>query len=93
VARENRNAIATRAGAVGCEAPRLWEGGKWSIPADIPAPIKKPYIWDLTSEASSVLACLNARLRVYILAWGEIPPDGPELENTQMVLIGLAQLR
>jgi poly[(R)-3-hydroxyalkanoate] polymerase subunit PhaC len=37
----------------------------------IPAPIKKPYIWDLTPEASSVLACLNARLCVYILEWGK----------------------
>jgi len=44
----------------------------------IPAPIKKPYIWDLTPEASAVLACLNARLRVYILEWGEMPPDGPD---------------
>ena len=44
----------------------------------IPAPIKKPYIWDLTPEASSVLACLNARLRVYIMEWGEMPPDGPD---------------
>jgi polyhydroxyalkanoate synthase subunit PhaC len=27
----------------------------------VPAPIKKPYIWDLTPSVSVVLACLQAR--------------------------------
>src|SRR5262245_15374526 len=44
----------------------------------IPAQIKKPYIWDLTPETSSVLACLNARLRVYVLEWTEMPPNNFE---------------
>src|SRR5689334_483966 len=41
----------------------------------IPAPIKKPYIWDLTPSVSVVLACLQARFRVYVLEWTEDGPD------------------
>src|ERR1043166_2771194 len=44
----------------------------------VPAPIKKPYIWDLTPSVSVVLACLQARFRVYVLEWTEAPPDGPD---------------
>ena len=44
----------------------------------IPAPIKKPYIWDLTPSVSVVLACLQARFRVYVLEWTETPPDGSD---------------
>jgi pimeloyl-ACP methyl ester carboxylesterase len=41
----------------------------------IPAPIKKPYIWDLMPSVSVVLACLQARFQVYILEWTETPPN------------------
>jgi polyhydroxyalkanoate synthase len=41
----------------------------------VPAPIKKPYIWDLTPSVSVVLACLQARFRVYVLEWTEDGPD------------------
>jgi polyhydroxyalkanoate synthase len=44
----------------------------------IPAPIKKAYIWDLTPSVSAVLACLQARFRVYVLEWMETRPDGPD---------------
>jgi len=44
----------------------------------IPAPIKKPYIWDLTPSVSAVLACLQAQFRVYGLEWPETSPDGPD---------------
>ena len=44
----------------------------------IPAPIKKPYIWDLMPSVSVVLACLQARFRVYILEWKETPPNGSD---------------
>ena len=44
----------------------------------IPAPIKKPYIWDLTPSVSTVLACLRAQFRVYVLEWPETPPNGPD---------------
>ncbi|HEU4505544.1 MAG TPA: hypothetical protein VFR79_11965 [Nitrospira sp.] len=41
----------------------------------IPAPVKKPYIWDLMPSVSVVLACLQARFRVYVLEWTETPPQ------------------
>ena len=44
----------------------------------IPAPIKKPYIWDLMPSVSTVLACLQAQFRVYVLEWPETPPNGPD---------------
>jgi polyhydroxyalkanoate synthase len=44
----------------------------------IPAPIKKPYIWDLTPSVSAVLACLQARFRVYVLEWTDTPPIDPD---------------
>ena len=44
----------------------------------IPAPIKKPYIWDLMPSVSVVLACLQARFRVYILEWTETPQNGSD---------------
>jgi polyhydroxyalkanoate synthase len=41
----------------------------------VPAPIKKPYIWDLTPALSVVSRCLQASLRVYVLEWGQAPED------------------
>ncbi len=38
----------------------------------VAAPIKRPYIWDLTPEVSAVRRCLDARLGVYLLEW--LPP-------------------
>jgi polyhydroxyalkanoate synthase len=35
----------------------------------IPAPIKRPYIWDLAPSVSAVRYCLHHRLRVYLLEW------------------------
>lgn len=39
----------------------------------IPAPIKRPYIWDLAPSVSAVSYCLHHRLRVYLLEW--LPPS------------------
>lgn len=39
----------------------------------VPAPIKKPYIWDLTPQTSVVRRCLDAGLCVYALEWSELP--------------------
>lgn len=54
-------------------------GGRRSCPAllIVPAPIKKPYIWDLAPEVSVVSRCLEAGLRVYVLEWKQ-PPQGPD---------------
>jgi len=40
----------------------------------VPAPIKKPYIWDLAPSASAIRYCLDRDLRVFLVEW--IPP-GP----------------
>jgi polyhydroxyalkanoate synthase len=39
----------------------------------VPAPIKRPYIWDLTPSISAVRYCLHTGFRVYLLEW--IPPN------------------
>jgi len=38
----------------------------------VPAPIKRPYIWDLTPSISAVRYCLHHGFRVHLLEW--IPP-------------------
>jgi polyhydroxyalkanoate synthase subunit PhaC len=40
----------------------------------VAAPIKRPYIWDLTPAASAIGYCLGAGLRVYLLEW--LPASG-----------------
>lgn len=40
----------------------------------VPAPIKRPYIWDLTPSVSAVRYCLNRGFHVYLLEW--TPPEG-----------------
>src|SRR6516162_4889430 len=35
----------------------------------VAAPIKRPYIWDLSPSASAIRCCLKAGLRVYLLEW------------------------
>jgi polyhydroxyalkanoate synthase len=41
----------------------------------VPAPIKRPYIWDIAPGASAVRRCLDAGLRVYLMEWTE-PEEG-----------------
>jgi polyhydroxyalkanoate synthase len=40
----------------------------------VAAPIKRPYIWDLTPAVSAIRYCLGAGLRVYLLEW--LPASG-----------------
>jgi polyhydroxyalkanoate synthase subunit PhaC len=42
----------------------------------IPAPIKRPYIWDLDPKASLVRLCLDNGVRVYLTQWEELQADG-----------------
>jgi polyhydroxyalkanoate synthase subunit PhaC len=42
----------------------------------VPAPIKRPYIWDLAPSVSAVRYCLHHGFRVFLLEW--MPPDGDE---------------
>lgn len=49
----------------------------------VPAPIKRPYLWDLRPDVSVVQRCLAAGLQVYMLEWME--PDA------RMQAFGLAE--
>ena len=42
----------------------------------VPAPIKRPYIWDLTPSVSAVRYCLHQGFRVHLLEWTPPSPDG-----------------
>lgn len=42
----------------------------------VPAPIKRPYIWDLTPAASAVRYCLSHDFRVHLLEWTPPGADG-----------------
>src|SRR5918996_3742938 len=41
----------------------------------VPAPIKRPYIWDLAPEVSVVRRCLAAGARVFLVDWQPAPPQ------------------
>jgi polyhydroxyalkanoate synthase len=41
----------------------------------VPAPIKRPYIWDLAPEVSVVRRCLAAGARVFMADWQPAPPQ------------------
>jgi polyhydroxyalkanoate synthase len=71
--------------AHGCQYRVIRSGPHWRLreyggPSAAPpllivaAPIKRPYIWDLTPSVSVVRYCLGQGLRVYLLEW--IPPSG-----------------
>ncbi len=40
----------------------------------MPAPIKRPYVWDLVPGASAVRKCVEGGLRVYLMHW-ELPGE------------------
>jgi polyhydroxyalkanoate synthase len=41
----------------------------------VPAPIKRPYIWDLAPEISAVRRCLARGMRVCLVDWQPAPPE------------------
>lgn len=52
---------------------RNYGGNRGSPPVLIvAAPIKRPYIWDITPSVSAVRYCLEQRLQVYLLEWTPI---------------------
>lgn len=38
----------------------------------VPAPIKRPYIWDIAPEVSVVRRCLNQGMQVYLAEWTQV---------------------
>lgn len=55
---------------------RCYAGGSGPGPLllIVPAPIKRPYIWDLAPEVSAVRRCLAAGARVFLADWQSAPP-------------------
>lgn len=41
----------------------------------LPAPVKRPYIWDMAPEVSVVRRCLAAGARVFLADWQPAPPQ------------------
>jgi len=41
----------------------------------VPAPIKRPYIWDLAPDVSAVRRCLEAEARVFLADWQPAPAE------------------
>lgn len=58
-------------------ALRRYDGGeeKGAPVLVVPAPIKRPYVWDAAPEVSVVRRCLAAGLRPYLLDWQPAPAD------------------
>lgn len=56
---------------------RCYAGGSGQGPLllIVPAPIKRPYVWDLAPEVSAVRRCLGAGARVFLADWQDAPPD------------------
>ena len=53
----------------------------------VAAPIKRPYIWDLTPSASAIRYCLREGLRVHLLEW---LPASPSIGNNGLDEYALA---
>jgi polyhydroxyalkanoate synthase subunit PhaC len=61
--------------APGASLRRYGGGGETGpIVLIVPAPIKRPYIWDLAPEVSAVRRCLARGMRVYLVDWQPAPP-------------------
>jgi polyhydroxyalkanoate synthase len=58
-------------------ALRRYEGGDdGAAPVlVVPAPIKRPYIWDLAPEVSALRRCLAIGARVWLADWQPAPPE------------------
>ena len=58
-------------------ALRRYDGGGERSPVVliVPAPIKRPYLWDLDPEVSVVRRLLERELQVYVVEWRAAPPD------------------
>jgi polyhydroxyalkanoate synthase len=51
------------------------DGGSGPPVLIVPAPIKRPYIWDMAPEISVVRRCLAAGMRVFLADWTPAPHD------------------
>lgn len=61
--------------APGVRLRRYAGGGSGPLIVIVPAPIKRPYIWDLAPGVSVVQRCLRAGARVFLVEWRETERD------------------
>jgi polyhydroxyalkanoate synthase len=54
----------------------------------VPAPIKRPYIWDLAPEVSAVRRCLAAGTRVFLADWQPAPPEYGLEQYAERLILG-----
>ncbi len=58
-------------------ALRRYDGAAQAAPAVliVPAPIKRPWLWDLDPQVSVVRRLLERRMQVYVVEWRLAPPE------------------
>lgn len=71
-------------------ALRCYGSGREDGPAVliVPAPIKRPYIWDLSPEVSVVRRCLARGTRVYLADWQPAPPSFGLAHYAERMILG-----
>ncbi|HSJ98934.1 MAG TPA: alpha/beta fold hydrolase, partial [Myxococcota bacterium] len=65
-------------------------GGRDDSPAPVlivPAPIKRPYIWDLSPEVSAVRRCLSCGARVFLVDWQPAAPQRGLADYTERLIL------
>ncbi|MDQ0347128.1 alpha/beta fold hydrolase [Ancylobacter vacuolatus] len=74
------------------DAPMAAPGGPAVLM--VPAPIKRPYVWDLTAELSVVRFCLDRGMDVFLAAWRPPAEGGAPhgLEDYARAVIDAAQI-
>jgi polyhydroxyalkanoate synthase len=56
----------------------------------VPAPIKRPYIWDLAPGVSAVRRCLDAGARVFLVDWQPTEHDLGLADYAERLILGCA---
>ena len=71
-------------------ALRRYEGGGERSPAVliVPAPIKRPYLWDLDPGVSVVRRLLERGLPVHVVEWRPAPPDYGLEQYAERLILG-----
>ena len=68
---------------------RRYDGGGGSGPVVliVPAPIKRPYIWDLAPHISAVRRCIDHGARVFLIDWQPAPPHYGLAEYAERLIL------
>ncbi len=57
----------------------------------VPAPIKRPYLWDLDPEVSVVRRLLGRGMQVYVVDWQPAPPDFGLARYAERLILGCVE--